>query len=265
MSTATRFDSAGTLVDSAIDSPRFDYGYDGTSWINQGLLVEKQSTNLLANNTTYTVDALVPNPANDISNNHWFYSGTSSDDSGMRRLATPDASMSILNGNNRFIKFLADTKTNTRTFSILAKPYLTAGQAILYMSSGNASEIARSGYTLANTSTTYRLKVTGVGTTATTSALGTRYTLTHAVNLLAGFAQLEDGGVATSTIKTSGSAVTRSQDNLQLNLSNYTGSIKLTYKRQDTEVIETKWIDLTNSSNPNLSDYLDVRGLVIRN
>jgi hypothetical protein len=45
-STATSFNSTGVLTSAAINAPRFDYVYNGTSWVSKGLLVEEQRTNV---------------------------------------------------------------------------------------------------------------------------------------------------------------------------------------------------------------------------
>ena len=45
-STGTYFNSSGVLTSAAVNAPRFDHTYNGTSWISRGLLVEEQRTNL---------------------------------------------------------------------------------------------------------------------------------------------------------------------------------------------------------------------------
>jgi len=46
-STGTYFNSSGVLTSAAINGPRFDHTYNGTSWVSRGLLVEEQRTNLI--------------------------------------------------------------------------------------------------------------------------------------------------------------------------------------------------------------------------
>ena len=48
-STATYFDSTGTLQTAAINAPRFPYAYNGSAWVPQGFLVEAGATNLYLN------------------------------------------------------------------------------------------------------------------------------------------------------------------------------------------------------------------------
>lgn len=44
-STGTYFNSSGVLTSAAINAPRFNHTYNGTSWVSRGLLVEEQRTN----------------------------------------------------------------------------------------------------------------------------------------------------------------------------------------------------------------------------
>ena len=46
-STGTYFNSPGVLTSAAINAPRFDHTFNGTSWVSRGLLVEEQRTNSL--------------------------------------------------------------------------------------------------------------------------------------------------------------------------------------------------------------------------
>ena len=51
-STGTFFNSSGVLSSAAINAPRFNHVYNGSSWVSKGLLVEEQRTNL----ATYSED-----------------------------------------------------------------------------------------------------------------------------------------------------------------------------------------------------------------
>ena len=51
-STGTFFNSSGTLTTAAVNGPRFNHVYNGSSWVSKGLLVEEQRTNL----ATYSED-----------------------------------------------------------------------------------------------------------------------------------------------------------------------------------------------------------------
>ena len=53
-STGTYFNASGVLTSAAINAPRFDHTYNGTSWISRGLLVEEQRTNVVLNSADFT-------------------------------------------------------------------------------------------------------------------------------------------------------------------------------------------------------------------
>ncbi len=46
-STGTYFDSQGVLKSAAVNGPRFNHTFNGTSWVSRGLLIEEQRTNLI--------------------------------------------------------------------------------------------------------------------------------------------------------------------------------------------------------------------------
>lgn len=48
-STGTYFDGQGILKSAAVNGPRFDHVFNGTSWVSRGLLVEEQRTNIALN------------------------------------------------------------------------------------------------------------------------------------------------------------------------------------------------------------------------
>lgn len=52
-STGTYFDGQGILQTAAVNGPRFNHVYNGTSWVSRGLLVEEQRTNLALNSEQF--------------------------------------------------------------------------------------------------------------------------------------------------------------------------------------------------------------------
>ena len=52
-STGTYFNSSGVLTSAAINAPRFNHTYNGTSWVSRGLLVEEQRTNSFLNSEQF--------------------------------------------------------------------------------------------------------------------------------------------------------------------------------------------------------------------
>jgi hypothetical protein len=53
-STATYFTSSGVLSSAAINAPRFNHVYNGSSWVSKGLLVEEQRTNVVLYSADFT-------------------------------------------------------------------------------------------------------------------------------------------------------------------------------------------------------------------
>ena len=52
-STGTFFNSSGVLTSAAVNGPRFNHVYNGSSWVSKGLLVEEQRTNSLRQSNTF--------------------------------------------------------------------------------------------------------------------------------------------------------------------------------------------------------------------
>ena len=57
-STGTYFDASGVLTTAAINGPRFDHVYNGSSWASKGLLIEEQRTNQLLNSGTLSTQSV---------------------------------------------------------------------------------------------------------------------------------------------------------------------------------------------------------------
>lgn len=53
-SIATYFNSSGVLTTAAVDEARFNYSWDGSNWVNEGLYVEKESTNIISNSYDFS-------------------------------------------------------------------------------------------------------------------------------------------------------------------------------------------------------------------
>ena len=53
-STGTYFTSSGVLTTAAINGPRFNHVYNGSSWVSKGLLVEEQRTNNLRQSNSFS-------------------------------------------------------------------------------------------------------------------------------------------------------------------------------------------------------------------
>ena len=53
-STGTYFTSSGVLSSAAVNAPRFNHVYNGSSWVSKGLLVEEQRTNNLRQSNSFS-------------------------------------------------------------------------------------------------------------------------------------------------------------------------------------------------------------------
>lgn len=267
LTAATRFDNTGTLVDVAADTARFDYAYNGTGWVNQGLLLEKQSTNLQrystgdqytnwnVNSASNTTLSAAPTSFAGVSGAR--VSGTSTG-TNFSRAILPAKSISV--GDVLAISFRASLGTSGNIkcgFGVVGSEGYhlnngswTTGSSANYTISNALGVIedgiARVKYTL-NVNTAHAGLPSFVGTNNSGAVYNDIY-----------WVQLETLPYASSFIKTTNAQVTRPQDNLQLNFSNYTGSVKFRYKRQDTDAVETSWVDFINSTLPMLTSNFNV-------
>jgi hypothetical protein len=53
-STGTYFNASGVLTTAAVNAPRFNHVYNGSSWVSKGLLVEEQRTNNLRQSNSFS-------------------------------------------------------------------------------------------------------------------------------------------------------------------------------------------------------------------
>lgn len=276
LSIATYFNNQGVLSDAAADTARFDYGYDGTNWVNQGLLVEKQSTNsarygsyvqaggagtgtgstsrtkvtegvadIAGSTSALTVTSIV-----NTADNFMSYGGTE------LFSGNPPITYSVFVNkasiNKYFFLRRIQPPNNTPSVNTYTSNLVMIDNDNLGSRVRNLKEWSRLSYPFQMSSALYaRLNVSSAATLSSIS--------TSEASATVCYPQRENSAYVTSLIKNFNSdGVTRSPDNLQLNVTNYTGSIKLTYKRQDTEALETKWIDYTGVTNPILSNQFNV-------
>lgn len=269
LSAATYFNNQGVLSDAAADTARFDCAFNGTVWVNQGLLIEKQSTNYAYNNS---IDSAGGGARTQITASQVDISNTSN---------AIKATSVIGQGDNFFAYGGTQNFSSvpTRTYSVYVKTqsithyfYLRRIQpgsdsANRYSNLNNVlvEEIAifqttkKQCQNWIRLSYPFQINASGMYARLNVSSQDS-YTASSTLqaSVITCSAQLEIGDYPTSFIRTTTSAVTRSQDYLRYNANNYTGSIKLIYKRQDTEIIESTWLDLTNATNPIISSSLSV-------
>jgi len=217
-STATYLDSSGVIQSAAVDTPRIDYGSDGSL---KALLIEEQRTNLI----TYSEDFL-GNWGKNFSPTTTENASTGPD--GILSMSRISASGTSGSG---VYKYVANpTGVATYTFSVFIRAVSNAGNISLRLegSSLSNSGIIYDAHTAAFVSNSnaipdaYTIEDFGdeiyrVSVTATTTGAGT-LAVTIYDNSTAGAvfdvygAQLEEGSFPTSYIPTSGSQRTRSAD-----------------------------------------------------
>ena len=261
LSSATYLNSSGNMVEVAADTARFDNAYNGTAWVNQGLLLEKAATNLVGNSD------YAQNPV------PWILSSgagftTTRKTNGTLLLESIDSTSRVVFQNPSSYRIL-----NQSALTYTTSLYANSNESIIYNyfilnTGGGSGQIGSFNNTLSANKdksaleTRYNIVFTRSNALSNGDLLLGRNASNVWMNV--GYPQVELGSYPTSWIRTSTAAVTRAQDNLQLNVTNYTGSIKLTYKRQDTGATESAWIDLTNATNPILTNSLSV-GIWLQN
>lgn len=231
-SSATYFDSTGTLRTAGTNQTRYAYGYDSASgkWISQGLVIETAATNL--------IDYSIPSSylITGSGNNTWSYNaygtGSNTCTANTAETAAPDGSYTAT-------KAVLNTGAGTTASDSALLTYYKAGgitSGTAYTASvwvkavsGNSGKQFQMRHVRSNTYTKFtltdswqRISLTEVATTTDTvleivlrqgavNEDGTS-SINSAVALYVWGAQLEAAYVATSYIPTYGSSVTRAAD-----------------------------------------------------
>jgi len=258
-STGWYFDSAGVLQSAANDVARFNY--NPSTLALEGLLVEPARTNSIRNNTMVGAIAGTPgtaptnwNVSSSLNNVTREIVGAGTEDGinyiDVRYSGTPNLTTSgnIFPENIVGIAAAAGQVWNFRSFGRLVSGSLTnvAFLSQLREINGGGSTVAFSNLSITPTSAALRTqqfnqtRTLSDGTTAFVSGnINFAYTNGLAIDftLRFGLSQAEQGSAASSPIKTSSAAVTRSADVLSLALPNGTYDIDITRASGVTNVL----------------------------
>jgi hypothetical protein len=247
-STATYFNSAGTLTSAAINEARFDY--NPSTLAAQGMLIEEARTNSIRNNTmqgavagtpgtvptnwqitgsglgTLTQQIVGTGTANGITYIDIKLSGTTST-TGLGfafepTVGSPAASSGQTWTGSNYVALVGGSTTNInaiRGANLTGRTAGGAGTADAFSSGDNKASL---------TATLQRFSATGTLADATTAALQPNVSLSfssgvvigdpvNGITLRIGLPQLEQGAFATSVIPTTTTALTRSADVASVN------------------------------------------------
>jgi len=246
-STGTYFNSSGVLTSAAINAPRFNHTFNGTSWVSRGLLVEEQRTNILLQSgfaSGWGTSSGTLAQASDISSldgtnnaykftdaitntNHGFYQNIP-----VSSGSTYSTSIYLKYGNHRYVRI--SFVVNGGVDSVYVDVDLLNGTIV---NSGPYGSATQSSQSISNAGNGwYRVSITGTlpGTSvylaiyhrSSSSNSNPENTFAYTGNgeFTYFFApQVEAGSFSTSYIPTTSSAVTRSADVCQITGSDFSG------------------------------------------
>lgn len=200
----TRFNSSGVLVTEVIDAPRFDYAWNGSAWVANGLLIEEQRTNLLPTSNPLTNAAWSSN----VSCGRAASGNNSPDGTTNATTVTPTAAL----GSFLYHGFACGS-TGTYIASIWLR--VISGTGLAYLSLQDAAAASTTSVACSLTTTWTRFQVSRTCTSGNNPYLliGNSYVNSDAsASFEAADGQIEAGSFATSYIPTTSAAVTRSAD-----------------------------------------------------
>ena len=239
-STGTFFNSSGVLTTAAINAPRFNHVYNGSSWVSKGLLVEEQRTNINLyseqfNNAAYSINqgVITANQASSPDGNTTAENLTASSGT-----VNPYVYMALTTANSSVYTFSIYVKKNTHDFVQVVMNGVANGFANFNISSGVVGTLGAGGsatssivnvgngwyrcvvtYTTASTSGNGFISLIG----SATAGRGATFTAAGTESVYLWGQQLELGAFPTSYIPTTTAAVTRSADVCQITGSDFSG------------------------------------------
>ncbi len=277
-SIATYFNSSGVLTTAAVDEARFNYSWDGSNWVNEGLYVEKESTNIISNSYDFSnygsVSATVKS-RNDIKN---IFNSTPSYEVSRTNYKTWHGiytypSSPFAQGDFVVNQTIYDVANSSST--LIIQGFWQPGDGFLKvdlvnkkLSGVEGSEVISPSVdqlgTFIKATSIRQISDLGVNTAAPHSQPLRWAGLDYGTDsTIIAFNQCEvfkvSGGYPSSLIKTSGSAATRTRDYLSIN-SSTDQSVLLKYKSQLDNSIQTTWVDLVAGNNT----LSDISGILLQ-
>jgi hypothetical protein len=226
-STGAYFNASGVLTTAAVNAPRFNHVYNGSSWVSKGLLVEEQRTNVCTYSEDFTNGVWTKTRSSISSNATTAPNGTSTADK-------------LIEGASSTTHVVTFTTVTGGVFSVFAKASERSWIALQQNSPGNYCYFNLSSGTVGSASGSTG-SITSVGngwyrcSIAVTSASsmwdifvatgdnGASYTGDGTSGVFLWGAQVETGSFSTSYISTTTAAVTRSADVCQITGTDFSG------------------------------------------
>lgn len=247
-SIATYFNSSGVLTTAAVDEARFNYSWDGSNWVNEGLYVEKESTNIYKNSNNANTVTTKTNVTTSIVNDEQIGNVNKITVTAISCRARTDSYPTVAQNTyvrQMFLKygtyknmFTAVFYDNSSNFTVNLNLLETSNTSATVSKNGDWSKLTYKRVSAA-TASSNRADIR-VNPDSSANNVGLDFSI--------GFIQEEQANFGSSLIQTQGVAVTRTRDYLSIN-SSIDQSVLLKYKSQLDNSIQTTWVDLVAGNN----------------
>lgn len=264
LSAGSRFNSSGNLVQVAADTARFNYVYNGSQWVRDGLLVEKQKTNFIPRQYTFenmssaqATTTVLTETLGDLS---WRRIVGGRVDNDLDRVLENSGGLIANTGTDLYITALVRKGTSGRgslgfaladaaNNTVYPKLRLGFESADVLSGSGIYAAVATAKKNLGSNIWLYGIKIDMSTNTSNVSMrpwIGP-YMVDAGQYIDALVWQSEVGYPSSFIFSPSFGTVTRAQDNLILN-GYFNGKCTMTYVRQDTGATESTTINVSGTN-----------------